>query len=261
MTVGPRWYLPVLLFGLLAGGLAFASSRWIGWSGWAPATCLPDHCFCEAVGRGAVVQPANAWSSLAFALAGLAMAHGRTRPGRFSGTYRRLFGYALVTVALGSYFYHASLTFAGQICDMSGMYLLITFALVYGMARRGWIGSGVAVGGYVVSNAGLLAFQTAYPELRRYMFALLVLGLSGMELRHREGAGSTDTKWLWRGIAAMGAAFLIWVLDITKLVCSPSSWLQGHALWHVLGAVSGWCLFRYYASEAGCLNARFSSQP
>ena len=45
--------------------------------------------------------------------------------------YRRLYGYALVAVGLGSYFYHASLTFAGQVCDMSGMYFLITFALLY----------------------------------------------------------------------------------------------------------------------------------
>ena len=26
--------------------------------------------------------------------------------------------------------------------------------------------------------------------------------------------------------------------------------MQGHALWHVLGALAGWCLYRYYESEA-----------
>ena len=45
------------------------------------------------------------------------------------------YGCALVAIGPGSYFYHATLTFAGQLCDMSGMYLLITFSLVYGASR------------------------------------------------------------------------------------------------------------------------------
>ena len=59
-----------------------------------------------------------------------------------------------------------------------------------------------------------------------------------------------ESWWLWRAAAALGVAFLIWVLDITQAVCSPESALQGHAVWHMLGALAGWCLYRYYASEA-----------
>jgi hypothetical protein len=42
----------------------------------------------------------------------------------------------------------------------------------------------------------------------------------------------------------MAFAFVLWVLDITKLVCEPSSILQLHALWHVLDAVVVWLLYR-----------------
>jgi len=49
--------------------------------------------------------------------------------------YRQMYGYALVATGLGSYFYHASLTFAGQVADMTGMYLVITFALLYCTGR------------------------------------------------------------------------------------------------------------------------------
>jgi dihydroceramidase len=204
-----------------------------------------------------VAQPANAWSSLAFVLAGLWIAQGangiRNKSNRMVGepAYRYIYGCALVTIGLGSYFYHASLSFAGQVCDMSGMYLLITFALFYGLARRTRIRAVVAVAAYLLCNLALMSFQVAFPDLRRYVFAALVLGVVGMEAGHRGALGNViASPWLWRATTAMGLAFVAWVLDITKAVCGPESLLQGHALWHVLCASAGWYLYRYYESEA-----------
>jgi Ceramidase len=164
--------------------------------------------------------------------------------------YRRQYGYALVAIGLGSYFYHASLTFAGQLCDMSGMYLLITFALLYGVARRAKIRPIVVIAAYVLLNVGLLGFQVAFPGLRRYMFGLLMLLVIGMESRYRREPGVViQGEWLWRGAAIMALAFFIWVVDITQVACVPASPLQGHAVWHMLTAVAGWTLYRYYRSE------------
>ena len=166
-----------------------------------PATCLPDHCFCEAIGSGLVAQPANAWSSLAFVLAGLWIAFAPTASSgkdKFRNrmvsepAYRRLYGCALTAIGLGSYYYHASLSFAGQVCDMSGMYLLITFALLYGVARRNRIRTSVAMATYIVWNAALLVFQMAFPDLRRYVFALLVVGVLAIEARYRMKVGGND---------------------------------------------------------------------
>jgi dihydroceramidase len=164
--------------------------------------------------------------------------------------YRRLYGYALVAIGLGSYFYHASLTFAGQVCDMSGMYLLITFALLYGVARRTKIRPITVIAAYVLLNVSLLAFQVAFPDLRRYMFGLLVLALIGIESRYRREPGVViHSQWLWRGAVIMALAFFVWVVDITQVACFPASPLQGHAVWHVLSAVAAWSLYRYYRSE------------
>jgi Ceramidase len=249
--------LPVTAFLLLAAALGMWSRRADSWKDWAPATCLPDSCFCEAVGSGTVVQPANAWSSLAFALAGLWIAYPSTggphkARNRMASqpAYRVLYGCAMAVIGLGSYFYHASLSFAGQVCDMSGMYLLISFALVYGVARRTRIQTGIAMLAYLVLNAALLRFQMTFPDLRRYVFAALVAAVLGVEIRYRGDSRVTiDGRWLGRAAGTMGLAFAVWVLDITKAVCSPHSVLQGHALWHILGALAGWCLYRYYESE------------
>jgi hypothetical protein len=45
--------------------------------------------------------------------------------------------------------------------------------------------------------------------------------------------------------------FILWVLDITKLLCRPEGLLQGHAAWHLLGAASAACIYLYYRSESG----------
>ena len=221
------------------------------WEGWPRATCLPDHCFCEAIAAGPVAQPANSWSSLAFVLAGLLIAHwpglaGAGSPNRMTRdpVYRQLFGYALVATGLGSFFYHASLTFAGQVADMTGMYFVITFALLYCMTA---LSSAAAVTTFVLGNAALMAFQVNFPDLRRYVFAVLVISVLWLEHRRR----SANRKWLWRGAAALTLGFVFWVLDITRVICEPTSIVQGHAAWHSLGALAGWFLFRYYWSENG----------
>ena len=224
----------------------------LGWEGWPRATCLPDHCFCEAIAAGPVAQPSNAWSSLTFVLAGLLIAHwpglagagGSQSRMNIDPSYRQLYGYALVATGLGSYFYHASLTFAGQVADMTGMYLTITFALLYCLSGASRFATLTA---YVLGNACLMWFQVNFPDLRRYVFGMLVLSVLWLENRRRW----VNRKWLWRGAAALGLGFVFWVLDITRSVCAPASTVQGHAVWHSLGALAGWFLFRYYWSENG----------
>ena len=50
----------------------------------------------------------------------------------------------------------------------------------------------------------------------------------------------------------MVVAFAIWNASQHGL-CDPRSLLQGHAVWHLLGAASAYLLFRLWASErSGC---------
>jgi Ceramidase len=229
------------------------------WTDWQPATCRPDHCFCEAIRSGAIAQPADTWSNLGFVLVGLLIAHARIgrdlatqydNPMIRDAVYRRLYGYALVLIGLGSAFYHASLTFIGQLMDVSGMYVLITFALLYSLARTHKQSHFRFIATYVGITAVLFAMQTTLPSLRRYVFGLLVIGLLGTETYlRRKALTSIESKWLWWAAGIMAVAFAIWVLDITKTVCAPYSIFQGHAVWHLLGAVSSFCLYRYYRSE------------
>ena len=75
--------------------------------------------------------------------------------------------------------------------------------------------------------------------------------------------GPTSSKALYRAIgtflgaaaAVQGVAFGIWALDVGHVVCDPTSLLQGHAAWHLLGAGAAWCLWRYFTGP------RIAQQP
>ena len=229
------------------------------WERWRPATCMPDACFCEAIRESIVRQPVNVVTSLVFVAAAVYVLGRRSdalrsaankNPILRSSVYVWLYAAALVVIGVGSAFYHASLTFIGQTSDVLGMYLLGTFILLYNWARvRPTSANRVGVT-YVLGNILLLALLIWLPELRRWTFAALVLGAIGLEIGiRRRRTVVAKTRLFSLALAAMGVGFAIWVLDITRFACSAQSPVQGHGVWHVLGAVSSCLVFLYYLSE------------
>jgi hypothetical protein len=203
------------------------------------------------VGEGLLRQPANTWSSFAFVLVAWWIA--RRQTGDFArqrpplpGAERWLLVSSLVLVGLGSAFYHASLTFIGQVFDVSGMYLVATFILFHRLGPcLGLPPIGSALG-FVAANALLMALQVTTPGARRIAFGGLLLTALGVEFE----AAKAGRRFLAAGSGLMGAAFVIWILDRWRVFCAPESLLQGHAVWHVLGAAAAACLYRSYEAEA-----------
>ncbi len=132
----------VFLITLIIITAALSSSDY-SWASWKPASCMPVHCFCEAIRSGVIAQPANTWSSFGFVLVGLLVIgqsgedvrQRRSNLMTSQRAYPLLFGMTLIVIGLGSAFYHASLTFAGQFFDVMGMYLVAVFILLYNFSR------------------------------------------------------------------------------------------------------------------------------
>ena len=223
--------------------------------------------FCEAARDGFVKQPANSFSNLGFVIAGLLVAWRAGRPDQLGDVLPRQHGlataYACVVVLLGpaSAAMHATQAEWGGHLDLLSMYLVASFSAAYALMR--WVRQGrlffaqlfslfVAfcelVGLYdgrvpVVDYAGNVAFSAL----------LLTAVVTEVRLWRRRADGvRTDLRW---GAGALGAillAFTIW--NVTKRAwCDPDSLLQGHAIWHVLCAVSAYLMFRLWASERGRL--------
>lgn len=258
----------VLIFLMIIGLTVAVSFVDFTWESWKPATCMPDGCFCEALRDGILRQPANTWSSLGFILVAL-LIFGQARrdvslasPSRKTNPFMNqpfvpgLYSFSLIVIGLGGTFYHASLTFVGQFFDLIGMYFFVVFALLYNIKR--WytvtrartIPTSILALAYLILILLLAYALLVFPELRRYIFgALIVLALVPEFLIRRQSKPMIQTGYLSATLVIGVMAFVIWILDNAKILCVPYSWLQGHAAWHLLGALATGSLYLYYRSE------------
>jgi dihydroceramidase len=160
------------------------------------------------------------------------------------------FGLTAIIIGVGSAMLHATLTLWGQFADVLGMYLLGAFTLVWAVKRWRGLGARSAVLLYVLVAGGLVASLWLWPETRRWLFAVLLVVAVGIEWwLARPLRGGVRGELLLLGLAANLLAFAIWILDQTRTVCAPESLWQGHAAWHLLGAVAVAFSFAYYRSE------------
>ncbi len=208
------------------------------WSALEPATCMPDACFCEGLREG-VRQPANTWSSFGFVLvaAGLVLTARRSR-------FVELFIVAAVLLGATSAYYHASLTFLGQWMDVASMYLLVTLLAAHAAASAGWLEPSRVPLALMLANLPLFALSGLWPETRRYLFGIVVVGLFAIEVAVVRKL-RIPRVWAWLGgaLACFVAAHLVWQADIQGWLCAPESLLQGHAAWHLGCAAAALLLF------------------
>jgi hypothetical protein len=252
----------LLLVAVSLGALgALAVAGWPGERNGCELHVRPT-CFCERLRPGPVHQPANTFSNLGFVLVGLAIAldAGRRRrspsaPGAnpFTTTTLHPTCYAVVTALLGpgSMALHASGTRWGGRVDVISMYLFIALVIVYGMSRWLPLGRGAFVA-YAALAAALSATKLWLSVSSDWLFGGLV-GAAGANVAILVRARPDlryDGRFLLAAVALFGAAFAIWLPSLSGgPLCDPDSWLQGHAVWHVLCAGAAGCLYLYLRSE------------
>jgi len=222
------------------------------WSDFTP----PNVDWCEAERCAAIVNPADAWSNALFLVLGLWMWHVARRSGR-----RDLarFGPASVAIGVFSFAYHASYTFALQFFDFVAMFLFCFTVLARNAVRLGWITPAretrfFAFGVLALSGLVPPLFYAGFP-IQALVGVAIAVGLAQeWRLRLRDGPNRAYRIHL-AGLALLGGAAIASLLDVTRIACDPQSWLQGHAVWHVLSALALAALFRFY-EELGSTTPR-----
>jgi hypothetical protein len=213
--------------------------------------------FCEAARDWVVRQPANSFSNVGFVVAGLLIAWhaGIRRNTAISITMATAMACVVVLLGPGSAAMHATQSALGGHLDMASMYLVAAFAAGYAGMR--WLRGGTVmfaalfVGGVVFCE--IVGLSGADIPVVNYSgnlaFALLLTIAVGLEvLIMRRGTTRANRWYAFASLASILIAFAIWNATKTWL-CDPGSLIQGHAIWHLLGAVSAYFLYRYYASE------------
>lgn len=225
-----------------------------------PATCLSSSigCFCEAIRGSGLKQPINTWSSLAFAVVGVYLllwpSERRTKASidnrsTFGKSFTVLYALSLFIIGLGSAFYHATLCFIGQSLDVFGMYLLMTLVVTFLASQRYLWTNATTWLVYLLWNLVSVTALLLIPEARRFLFiamTCLTLWLLFGQGNLRAILKLSSARWM---LTSFLIGSVVWVTDAFHLWCAPSSWFQGHALWHVLGAVASVLLYRFLGSH------------
>lgn len=260
MTTGPPSFRPLLAAGTTAVLSMALLAVAVGTGALGPDVGRGDD-FCEAARAGWVRQPANSLSNLGFVLAGLAVAwRARDRASLGAGLFRRppmVTVYACVVVLLGpaSAAMHATQSARGGDLDLLSMYLVASFAAAYAVTR--WVAQstrtfGVLFAALLIGCELVGSLEIEIPVTRHpgnlAFGVLLVVALTLEFLMLRRGRLAADGRYAVAAGATMAVAFAVWNATNAGL-CDPDSWLQGHAVWHLLGAAAAYLLFRYYASE------------
>ena len=207
------------------------------WSDWTPGTVS----FCEARLCEVVREPANAWSALAYGVAAVWMLR---RPGQPLPAIL-----AQLLIGLGSFFFHASGTFAGEVVDQTGMYLLSCLLLAYALGERTGLTSRRITGLYLSLVAGSVVLNLLVRPIGIPLVAVeLALGL-GLQLALGGFSAPARYRDLHIGLAVFAGSLVVWAGDISGVVCDPDQHVfNGHALWHVLNAVAIVHLGAFYAA-------------
>jgi Ceramidase len=208
--------------------------------------------FCEERLCAWVVEPSNAWSSVAYVLvAGWLAAR--------AGTSVRLWAFVAATllVGVGSFFFHGTGTFAGEFVDQLGMFMLSALVLSFAWGEHKRLSDRIVALIYVMIVIVSSLLLVVIRPIGIPLFAVeLNAGFWLQMWMWRRASASERTRYrtFFTGLAMFLVSFCIWLTDITGIVCDPTNHIiTGHAIWHAMNAVSMAFLFSFYRAGSARL--------
>jgi hypothetical protein len=255
---------PALVVLVASGALV-----WLAQGGWPGQTGTNALEFCETLRPGLVKQPVNTFSNAGFVLVSLlvgwralrdqaALRAGARLPGnRMTATtfYPAFYAGVAAFLGPGSAALHATTTHWGGRVDVFSMYLWIVWVCVFAWIRLRDGSRSDFLRLYLPAMVvlGVLHFAGWIPVSSDYLFGSFVVLLAALELalRLRRPELRADLRSVAGATALFLLAFAIWIPSRTGgPLCAPDSFVQGHALWHLLCAGSVWLLYSYLRSES-----------
>ncbi|HUM53568.1 MAG TPA: ceramidase domain-containing protein [Chitinophagales bacterium] len=164
------------------------------------------------------------------------------------------FGLCMIYLAVGSAFFHASLTWIGQRIDMNGTYGICLFmigiciyrAITKNDQKKKF--KALFVIGILLSMYGFfyLHLMVKSTILLPVLIGLIIGFTVYNYLKNKE---RYTINYAILSLLFMLAAFVLRTLDVQKIGCMPTSIYQGHALWHLFTGMSVFFLYMFYRKE------------
>lgn len=221
------------------------------WHGIAEAVGAPNIKWCEETICALVSEPINTWSNLPYMLFAIwFFVRNRNSP----HAELRWMGPGMFLMGLFSFVYHASNNYVTQLGDFIGMYLFVFWLLVINLRRLGVIARAAQLKVFVALCLGGTALvHVLYVAGLKFQLIVAVAALTliatEFTARRRETV-RPPIKYFATALAFLALAQTASLLDGGRIHCDPQSWLQGHAVWHVLAAIGLAFAVRHYEELA-----------
>ncbi len=260
--------------------LAWVSEQCQGrnvWQNWTESHELRKPSYTEAIHAADLFRTqANTWSNLAYVLVGLYCIGLGIHDRRHVPTTRRnyvldtpamsiLMGVTCCYLGIGSGLFHASLTRWGQQLDVGAMYAPLLACIAINLGRylpREWrLSENVHLPVWVLLAASVVLIAALLYHYKWSMSSSQVLPLHILTVvafavadciplprgLHRS---RLHKRWLLVAFVSLALAITFRQLDVAGRLGTPDTFLQGHALWHLLTAASLGAMYLYYRSES-----------
>lgn len=198
---------------------------------------IPGSGDCEARDLGSI-QPVLFATSWAYVVVGLALVWWVARRPDVSRWWGWVFAAGLVTTGLGSVDYHGFAVAPQPLAHDFGLAVALLVALgidLTKLTRNPRLGAGVAIGIGGLGAVALVIWPQVSPALAGVVGAVLI---ATEFLVYRRGLRTLS----WTQPAALVALLLGFAAFAVSRtggpLCAPDSWLQGHGVWHVMGAIA-----------------------
>lgn len=209
------------------------------------ASCLPD-CWCELPRLDSFpVEPANSWSNISFLLVAFLI----FRNFDIRKLETKMASISFIGLGLGSFFFHSTLSYVGQLFDVVGMYVLVSFFIYYLLNFWSSKNSQRRILEWVTLNIFMGVGIYYFPSIRRFLFAFLILFL--LFLTQKNISKNDPKKDFYLSIVLLVSGILCWTLDRNKVFCIPDAWINLHCFWHFFVSFSGYYYFKFLSSLRG----------
>ena len=247
------------------------------WSLWLDSDLKSRGPFAERVRGGIFRTRANTWSNLGYILVGLYILSfawwdvRRATSDKDSYVVRfpamvGLFGVACIILGLGSGLMHASMMPFGHKMDVFGMFFLFIALIALQWAR--WFPyvslSKKTIPTWPMFGSGAIIVSAVLMSIDRrelggdiaILGTLLFLMGVGVCIDLVKRSVLQQYRWLILAIITLAVAGCIQRLDVERRFTNPDTWFQGHAIWHILTAVSFGSIAYFYRMEVPTSKSR-----
>lgn len=223
--------------------------------------------FCEIDHGGALKQPYNVFTNLAYILIGFVILQlglfdlQNPKPHNFLvrfPLFSILLGCSSIYVGLGSVFYHASLTALSQSIDGSGVmacFLLPTFYMTFRLWSHVNIKKSavfilrtyrMVVLFFILINTLLFIFEAPHRLVGHILAVYTTFIMLFTNFKYKL---KFQWKYFFFSLIFIILGKTLWELDMQRVLCGYNDLLNFHAIWHICSSLSVLFIYLLFRTE------------